>query len=96
MVDIPWLVAHATYDENLYICGTLDGNHDVQFRFAPSDPAVRSTPRGSDGRGHYTSYADVRSLIDGGVFFLNPNQRYNLVVLVLANPKRQLLAGRKW
>ena len=41
MVDIPWLIAHATYDENLWICGKLQGKHDVQFRFAPSDPAAQ-------------------------------------------------------
>lgn len=41
MVDVPWLVANATYDDNLHACGELDsGNGTLTFRFFASPAAA--------------------------------------------------------
>jgi len=37
MVDIPWLVQNATYDDDLFLCGRL-GHNEATFRFSGSRP----------------------------------------------------------
>jgi hypothetical protein len=70
MVEIPWLIAHTTYDPNLYVCGELTGDHQVVFRVAATNPAeMPNPPACPKGSSVWRNVVDMRAAAGSAAAF---------------------------
>lgn len=65
MVPVDWLVEHATYSPNCYICGEISVARDFAFQFSDGDPTQRTVPALCEKPGGWRRVVDLRERFPG-------------------------------